>query len=126
MHYHEWDLRPPLPDRCRGLPFLSLPRASLEENADRLGGEGGALFTDINSESFSSTIFRRRTVMHLNLASSGGAIYNGGDTRLESQGFFRGNEAVVKSQKSQTYSLPGVYLYEVYIYSQNEKNKMAT
>ncbi|CAM9754853.1 unnamed protein product, partial [Sphacelaria rigidula] len=59
------------------------------ENGDGLGAQGGAIFTG----EVSTTMFERRTSMHLNEASSGGALYNLGVTTLGSAGFIRGNRA---------------------------------
>lgn len=65
----------------------------LPEDGDETGGHGGAIFTGLGS----TTVFERRTSMRFNAGASGGAIYNMGNTVLESAGLIRGNEALVRT-----------------------------
>ena len=62
------------------------------EDSDETGGHGGAIFTDLGS----TTVFERRTSMRSNRGASGGALYNMGTTILESAGFIRDNQALVR------------------------------
>lgn len=57
------------------------------------GGDGGAIYTDYNS----TTVFERRAVMRYNVGASGGALYNLGTTILETAGYIRGNDALVRN-----------------------------
>lgn len=60
------------------------------------GGDGGAIYTGLNS----TTLFERRVVMRFNVGASGGGLYNLGTTILESAGFIRGNDALVRNEPS--------------------------
>lgn len=60
------------------------------------GGDGGAIYTGLNS----TTLFKRRVVMRFNVGASGGALYNLGTTILETAGYIRGNDALVRYETS--------------------------
>lgn len=58
------------------------------------GGDGGAIYTGLNS----TTVFERRLVMRFNVGASGGGLYNLGTTTLETAGYIRGNDALVRNE----------------------------
>ena len=62
----------------------------------KTGGDGGAIYTGLNS----TTVFERRAVMRFNVGASGGALYNLGTTILESAGYIRGNDALVRNEQT--------------------------
>lgn len=77
--------------RSPSLVHTAVPLPALEDEAGD-GGYGGAIFAGYGS----ATEFKRRTIWHNNEAASGGALYNLGEVWLRSNGFIRGNKAVVR------------------------------
>lgn len=75
--------------------FLPSHHCALEDETGD-GGYGGAIFAGYGS----TMEFNRRTVWHDNEAASGGALYNLGEIALNSNGFIRGNKAVVRVRRS--------------------------
>lgn len=73
------------------LAFTTVLLPVLEDESGE-GGYGGVIFAGYGS----TTEFKRRTVWHDNEAASGGALYNLGEVMLNSNGFIRGNKAVVR------------------------------
>lgn len=83
-----WPL-PPCPPRPSDL--FRVPVCVCAEDDNGTNGYGGAIFAAYGSK----TEFNRRTIWHNNEAASGGALYNLGEVWLYSNGFIRGNKAVV-------------------------------
>lgn len=69
---------------------------NIPAEAGEIGGDGGAIYTGLNS----TTVFERRAVMRFNVGASGGALYNLGTTILETAGYIRGNDALVRNEPS--------------------------